>query len=500
MAANSKTVNNSLRGLWQSIPDVGGRPCSWGQLREFVSHVPLGESGVAAAASIIEVAVAAGLVEQAQVEQDYALRKIDGEIMILSELAGQKREARVSVSYLLDRWSELPEADRPSHPLLPLVRMYIDHPKSGVHRLKRKGIIPDIAAKRHRIDMSAIIELGRLNSPGLQLRILPELSDTATEKPALISLLDCIAAKHRNSGKTANPSTLPMRLFLEALMMLGTWERDGTLHEKSVPIREVVAEWLSWNPANYRPNMEGSGIALRDAFRYIHNLSFPVADEGWYHPVMISAGSGLRWGLDDHLLLAMRLPPSPNSQAGVGPAIDLSILRSLGKRTLSAYRAYLFLACEWDHFATRNSKAVRPMLEGVMRTPEGQIIDQRGQPVFDESGQPVRNRNHRDAVVDDCLPPEPNPHRERWYPRYEADDLIRLALPQHMLENTRRRSQNIQQAMIALEQVVQANGCQVETLGYGGGFPWRIMPPEGFNKIPVYDGPTAEEWIQRQFP
>ena len=107
------------------------------------------------------------------------------------------------------------------------------------------------------------------------------------------------------------------------------------------------------------------------------------------------------------------------------------------------------------------------MLPGVRRTTDSQLLDKEGNPVYSDDGEPVVDRRHPRAVVDDELPVELNPYRNRWYSGYDADGILNLALPMHMIQDSRRRSQHLKQAMSAIEFLSESGGCIIERLGAG---------------------------------
>ena len=83
-------------------------------------------------------------------------------------------------------------------------------------------------------------DLREIMLPGLTVRMLPDLEAEEDERPALIALFDKISEYHYLSGKKAFPSSLPIRLFVEALTILTLWERNGQIQSKHIRIKDIV--------------------------------------------------------------------------------------------------------------------------------------------------------------------------------------------------------------------------------------------------------------------
>ena len=487
-SSQAPTIDLMLERMWREIPGAGRCPCKWGKLVNYIQY-EVGESERREAAdSIIHLAINEG---QELPDTQYRVARCTGNDIKVTSVDDERSEVWVPVRYLLESWAAIPSGERPPHPLLPFAKSYLDTPRRTSIRRARKGFIPDIASTRTKGMMTNPAPLDAVLLPGLQVRMLPEWESEELERPALIALFDRLSEYRYVSGKQAPPSSLPMRLFVEALTMLTLWERNGQVWSKPVTVKEIVRDWLQWDSSNYYPKDPYQGGALRSAFGLLHNLAVPTED-GWYHPVVVGGISkGGDWGLRSEIELLLRLPARQGDNKGAGAAIDMAMARHLGNRSTQAYRAYIHLVCDWDRTASRRSQVVNPVLPGVRRTPAGQIINPEGRPVYDINEEPVFDRRHPAATVDDSLVPELNPYRNRWYPEYDAEGIMRLALPQHMIRESRRRGQYLAQAKEAIKLIAGSGGCYIETLGTEGELPWRIMPPQDFNQLPKFFEPAA---------
>ena len=114
-------------------------------------------------------------------------------------------------------------------------------------------------------------------------------------------------------------------------------------------IREIAGEWLAWDLGSYRPSGASTGAALKTALGQLNQLHVDMPNQGWYYPLLLEAVQGL--SLDSQVAILSRLP----SGSGVGPPIDRQMLRKLGKQSAPAYRAFLYLACEWDRYGGHNA-------------------------------------------------------------------------------------------------------------------------------------------------
>ena len=102
------------------------------------------------------------------------------------------------------------------------------------------------------------------------------------------------------------------------------------------------------------------------------------------------------------------------------------------------------------------------------------------------------SQHHPKAVPAGNGENELNPARRR-YMQYDEDGIRALPLPFYMSEDSRRQSENTTAAVKTVARVAERGACIIEALGSDGGFPWSVMAPDGFNRIPFRDGPDAPE-------
>ena len=298
---------------------------------------------------------------------------------------------------------------------------------------------------------------------------LPGLEPDAPPSPAIIlAMFDEGGASLAANGKVS----ISASIWLEALLGVDPKDRDGRHKETIYPIHEIAGDWLGWNLTNYRLTGKSTGLALASALKAVHNIWVPMNDRGGgYFPVMLGPVSGL--GLNDKVMFEERLPPGH-----VGPQVDRALLRRLRRRG-QAYRAYLSLVFEWDKYGSRNGKLIRPTRPEVRRAPGGQVVDGHGNIIVGHGGQPVSTPHHPRAIRTGAR--EPNPFRTR-YPEYGVDDLVRLANPAQIMEDSAQLSK-ARQRVRKLVKGLEAEGIVVETLGSVQRPRYRLMPPEKCDSV-----------------
>ena len=315
---------------------------------------------------------------------------------------------------------------------------------------------------------------------------LPDLDEPEPAKPSLVvALFNASLAPDK-----AKRRKLAMHLFLEFLLSVPTDVRDGTLVQLGpVSIREIVVDWLQWDPSRYGANDATTGKSLQAAIADLRSMHVPVGDHGGYYvPFIVRAVSGFR--LNDSISLMAQLPPGSH----VGPSIDRATLRFLcggakrspkGKRQQGAFaasRLYIALAFDWDRHGAftvpyaqtgRKYKLIRPTRPAAVRDDNGRVLDINGNVISRSNGAPVDTPFHPKAVLTGER--EPNPSRLR-YPPKSRDDLVSMTfwpIPSANVRPYRRRA--IDAALLLEESGI----CVIERLGSSGDrFPWRITPPD----------------------
>ncbi|MDE0207149.1 MAG: hypothetical protein OXP66_14125 [Candidatus Tectomicrobia bacterium] len=382
------------------------------------------------------------------------------------------------------------------HPLASLVRAWQRRQQPIDPDRRQRGIVPSVLVRReHGLDRLPDLvppEEPGIVTPPLQDH-LPRLhpDDDKRKIPALLALFDAATG----SQIMRDGVHLSLAIFVEALLSV---PRDAPLGLGRVgpfTIGEIAADWLQWNKTHYRANKAGTGIALRKALLKVHNLAVPIGNHGgWYFPLIVRGVEGMRW--DDRIAFLAEIIGG----AQVGPAVDRHVLRSLRKHSTPAYRGYLSLCFDWDHYASHQGRLALPTRPEVLRDPDTQVIlDDKGQPIVgalvknrdgtprkDKDGNFLSAGNRRVKAWNDPRAVrtgkrERNPQADR-YPVYEADDLVRLCYPAAVYNDAEIRRQMRHKARRAIRRIEAQGGCVIETVGPRhhdlDGPPWRILPPD----------------------
>ena len=382
------------------------------------------------------------------------------------------------------------------HPLTSLVRAWQRRQQPIEPDRRRRGIVPaPLVRREHGLDR--LPDLAPPEEPGIvpppAQDYLPRLrpDDDRRSVPALLALFDAATGSQMMRGGVH----LSLAIFVEALLSV---PRDAPLGLGRVgpfTIGEIAGDWLQWKKVHYRANKAGTGGALRNALVKVHNLAVPIGSRGgWYYPLMVRGVEGMQW--EDRIAFLAEIIGG----AQVGPAVDRHVLRSLRKRSTPAYRGYLSLCFDWDHYGGHQGRLALPTRPEVLRDPRTQtILDDKGKAVV---GALVRNRDGTarkdragnlltvgDRDVKAWSDPravrtgkrERNPQIDR-YPVYEADDLVRLCYPATVYNDAETRRKMRHKARRAIEQIKAKGGCLIEAVAprYNNveGPPWRILPPE----------------------
>ena len=398
------------------------------------------------------------------------------------------------IESLHDLWRDMGQQE--PHPLNSLVRAWQRRHLPLIADRRRRGIMPSSLTK----PTDSIDRLPSLTPPEELGIVIPPVQDylprlhpddDKRKLPSLLALFDA-ATDHLVMRGGAY---LSLAIFVEALLSVPRDAPLGLGRVGPVTIGEIAEDWLQWNPAHYRPNRAGTGIALRRALGKVHNLGVPVGNRGgWYFPLMVRGVEGMRWN-DRVAFLAEIL-----GDAHVGPAVDRRVLRELRKRSAPAYRGYLSLCFDWDYYAGHRGKLPLPTRPEVLRDPATEVLlnadgtpilgtvikDDNGRPRKDQGGNyiaagsmPAKAWNDPRAVRTGRR--EPNPEIQR-YRVYEIDDLVRLCYPVTVYNDQNTRRQARLMARRAIEVIEEKGGCIIEPLAPRGGKdrppPWRIIPPD----------------------
>ena len=177
-----------------------------------------------------------------------------------------------------------------------------------------------------------------------------------------------------------------------------------------------MTDWLDWTVASYRPKNPLTGMALQHALARFNATKIPVGDRGgFYIPIMHWGATG--FGLHDRLAFVSMLPPG----SAVGPLVNRSLFRLLGKRNGAAYRAYLWLCCNWNRHGASHGRLIRPNRQAVKRDARERLLDERGEVITGKGGKAILSNWHSRAVLTGSA--EWNPHRSK-YPAAGREDIL----------------------------------------------------------------------------
>ena len=403
----------------------------------------------------------------------------DGTVKFSSTLGKIIWTIDLTVAELYEEWKRVPENQRPPSPLAPVVRAWLNRPREVIPERRPRGILPKSVTHRTALlpwfDSSAkppaLPGLVKISAPAMAC--LPGLVTDAPALPALLRLYDRVQGMEQGR-KGAVP--IPMRLFIEGCLSLPADCRDGSLRQMRFTIRQITGEWLAWDLGTYRPSGASTGLALKAALGQLNQLYVDMPNQGWYYPILLEAVQGLY--LDSRVSILSRLP----SGSGVGPPIDRQMLRRLGKQSAPAYRAFLYLACEWDRYGGHHGRLVRPTRPQVRRDPAGHVLDVAGTVALVKGKRPATSPHHPLAVHTGGR--ELNPARSR-YPEYDGDALVGLCYHIDGIPKDQRRKY-LTRAVKTLEYMQSLGAVSIERMnpGWKHGLPWRIMPPDIIQTFP----------------
>jgi len=302
------------------------------------------------------------------------------------------------------------------------------------------------------------------------------LSPADAERLARPALMVSILKECGALGSPGRGAPILCRIFVEGIMAVMARDRGcRRMAETVIPVRTIAGDWLQWNLKDYKPNKRQYGLKLECAMEHLNRIALPFGKDGkgkWY-PVNMRGLSGM--GLDDGILIQVEYPTGSD----VGAPVDLNVLRALGKNSSTAWRLYLSLCLDWNHYGAIRGRLIRPTRPVAVRDSAGCILDASGMPIT-KGGTRIKNPYHPDAILTGER--ETNPARNR-YPAYAAQDLILktyATLPPLGSGPYRKR---LYLALKAAETVERAGGCKIEKLGHSGNrLPWRIMPPDPLGK------------------
>ena len=361
------------------------------------------------------------------------------------------------------------------NPLIPIIEEWQNRLRPISPYIKENSILPQFHKHISPKKTQSLPE----PSDGTSLLIPAEHKDSSAP---YFALYDMLGGKRLTQGASA---PVALRIFMEAQLSMPLEGRDGNPYHIFFSIREIVKNWLLWDPKNYRANRDDSGGLLQKSFKKLQDIEISFGEHGAFAPVLKRAHTG--WRLKDKIWLEIVIP----SEIKYGPMVNRLILRKAGRHSAPAYWAYLNLCCFWNKCGTshrpksqkekkhfpkgeRVYNRIKPTRQEVKRNEKGFVLNNKGELIL--SGNQPNTSSYTRGIVQ-TGERELNPWRDR-YKEFDADQLLSLCYPSHELKkgNVRQYTKRAREAIKYLESI---GGCTTEILGdrpHNGCLPWRIMP------------------------
>ena len=381
-----------------------------------------------------------------------------------------------------DLWSEIPEEERPSYPLNPLIKEWQARPRSTEPDRQDVVVSPETMRSAHFPENSSASELFQLppgGTVGHETQI--ELPGFACPPSTIVPTLPLFADK----GVRGHRSSMSQVIWFGAILAYPRARRPdkdadtltGTIRVETT-LRDIK-NWLypgRWERKKSLPRIYEAMKALdgeqflvvweRRLWRFVSPLSFPTADTK----------------LDDPLYFYVWLPPGSTG----GPLINQEVLWKLRVVSMPAWRAWIRLAYVWDKAKARNGGhrifATRPK---VSRNENGYLLDAKGDVIrgpdpnlpFHKRKQispdkPVSDWSDSRAII---LDKERNPRADH-VPVLSNRELIRLCYDERT-PNKKWSRQECRKALFHMEEagyiVIEQDAYNQKTRFRG----WRILEP-----------------------
>ena len=311
---------------------------------------------------------------------------------------------------LLEKTSEGEEPDL-KHPLVPLIKAWLDRPerlkpntdaggKSHSNGILPHGLFPKSPAtvKAHLNlipdDELALLPVGHVNRAEVELPLLAEMLDQNDVPCTPLILADAAGFRGLKPGRGARPDK---RLLIYGLLRMRLDQRQPeSKYDWRPPIEELRD--LLWPPSlktgksSYRPSVHAR--VLTDALRAVSHAAIVLPDGRTWFPMITRSYPSLS-KMGQPAILEIELPPGCEH----GPQIDRQALIAAGVISDPAFDLEIALAYLWDDAKARNGGhriyATRPV---AIRNDQGYILNSTGEIIL-HNGKPVTNWNHPQAVL-----------------------------------------------------------------------------------------------------
>ena len=377
------------------------------------------------------------------------------------------------------------------HPLMPIIDMYM-RTERVVTPVRRDDAIAPIFDELRDMN-SADAELpnvtGRHSTGGMRIPLPGFETDSVVIRPPILAVHDYLGDQYgRPRRYRAAPMTL--RIFYEVLMSVPLHERERVSNLR-ISLREI-RDWLypqreHQRQSTYQPSKHFS--LIERSLGEIHNMRFWVTPRGETAPVPwqpINARAFPGPDLDSRARFEVLLPPGSDR----GALVDRRVMREVGARSATEFRAYLSLCYTWDRYglSRRGKRLIRSTRPVVARDDSGFILNRQGEKIL-VRGAPIKTWTAGTPLDDDGRPTslgaarrELNPDALNRYPVMTDEDLLMLCYhdgENEALSSSARRDRR-RAARKTIRKLADSGHCiivegQTSTDGLRHG--WKVLPP-----------------------
>ncbi|MCY4590779.1 MAG: hypothetical protein OXE86_09525 [Alphaproteobacteria bacterium] len=400
-------------------------------------------------------------------------------------------------------WCEKPDADRPRHPLAPLIGSWYGRPPETEADTQDTAIMGQSLFAWTAGRAPAVLQ-GPLHDNELPIRpglvdaergemllagVMPQQKDSAVVPAPALVVAEEIGFGDVSPGRGAR---IDKRLLAHALLSLPQSERrPGGRYTLRVPLRRIAHEWI-W-PA---PAETGTGRGTRGEWKPSRHARLLARSMNAVTLAGVILPDGREWrpgmfrtrprfdDLDSEAVIEIALPAA----AEHGPMIRRDALIAAGVVSDPAFDGALTLATLWDRAKAANGGfriyATRPM---ALRNGQGHLTRADGTVILGHGRNPLRGHDLRlrwlpgDVPQRDWRHPEAvlvgherHPQADR-VPLLDRDDRRRLFYGRRSDGQERRvRSKAANRADARLRQLEAEGRVVIEDCGADG---WRVLEP-----------------------
>ena len=378
---------------------------------------------------------------------------------------------------LHEAWLQWRESEENlQHPLAPIVRAWIQQAtaKPITKAYNRKHPVAVIERSR----MGSVRDVTTFSSLSEELGTLRTLSAPAPEsqqiempgletESILPEVLPLQAVYMRDGIETTKRGAvaMPIRLFFEAIMALDPKETQVDIHFQLGDLLRYLNPDGKYNRTNHLPHvLEGLHSLYFLRIPYRSNPDKPSTEVDWI-PVLPRTIPNQNSGDDASIILEVKLPPDARG----GMMVEKDILRLTGKKSSAKFNAYLTACWIFDRYGTTPKGIIDPTKPADNRDDEGYLIDPLGNRIFDDHGNPIKNRYHARNIE---MGQRVDNEARQQYPILSFAELTRACFPKGF--DTRHRV-NYQKRALKAWDTLEADGI-IRIEKYQNG--WRILPSD----------------------